>query len=154
MIWIYFIFDQPVEIPLDIKVKKAGEKKNCKGNFVNVNVPVTVRKWHNQQGGHLKHIHCESLESNVFWLLLLNLNTIYHTRHVSYVAQREQDLLHRIFVLKCQEYSDQGRQTGQGLPDNSVLREITDGGWNGWSKVPDIAVRSGSLIWEMEPGST
>ena len=52
----------------------------------------------------------------------------YHTGHVSYVAKGEHDLLHQIFVLPCQEYSDQGRQTGEGLPDNSVLREITDGG--------------------------
>ena len=40
----YFDFNQPVEIPLDTKVKEAGQKKNSKGNFVTGNVPVTVRK--------------------------------------------------------------------------------------------------------------
>ena len=51
MNWIYFNFDQPVEIPLDIKIDEAGQKKNSKGNFVKANVPVAVRKWHNQEGG-------------------------------------------------------------------------------------------------------
>ena len=50
----------------------------------------------------------------------------YHRGHLGNVGEGECDLLHQVLVLHSQKYSDQGRQGGGGLPDNSVLREIPD----------------------------